>query len=108
MINNIPSELELDTGAAVSVISEEIWQNDFGSVLLQKSNVTLRSYSAHMIPVDLPILVTKGKGVALMARDWISKINLNWHHINAVRKASEPKPRMEDVVQQNSKLFYER
>ena len=70
-----------------------------GSVPLQKSNVTLRSYSGHLIPVsgetavhvkygsqelDLRIIVTKGKSVPLIAKDWLSKIELNWHHINAV------------------------
>lgn len=92
MINNVPYELESDTGAAVTVIPEEIWQKDLGSVPLQKSNVTSKSYSGHLIPVsretavhvkygsqelDLPIIVTEGKGVPLMGRDWLSKINLN-------------------------------
>ena len=35
IINNGPCELELDTGAAVTVIPEEIWQKDLGSVPLQ-------------------------------------------------------------------------
>ena len=111
MINNVPCKLELDTGAAVTVIPEEIWQKDLGSVPFQKSNVTLRSYSGHSIPVsgetavhvkygfqelDLPIIVTKEKGVALMGRDWLSKIKLNWHQINAVRQANQPKPKLED------------
>ena len=109
MINNVPCELELDTGAAVTVIPEEIWQKDLGSVPSQKSKVTLRSYSGHLIPVsgetavhvkysfqelDLPIIVTKGKGVVLMRRDWLSKIKLNWHQINAVRQANQPKPKL--------------
>ena len=83
MINNVPCELELDTGATVTVIPKEIWQNDLGSVPLQKSNVTLRSYSGHLISVsgetavhdksgsqdlDLPIIVIKGKGVPLIER----------------------------------------
>ena len=91
-----------------------------GSVPLEKSNVTLRSYSGHLIPVsgetavhvkygsqelDLPIIVTKGKGVPLMARNWLSKIKLNWHHINAVRQANQAKPKLEDIVQQYPKLF---
>lgn len=92
MINNVPYQLELDTGAAVTVIPEEIWQKDLGSVPLQKSNVTLKSYSGHLIPVsretavyvkygsqelDLPTIVTERKGVPLMGRDWLSKIYLN-------------------------------
>ena len=83
--------------------------------------MTLRSYSGHLIPVfgettvhvkygqsqdlDLPIIVTKGRGVPLMGRDWLSKIKLNWHLINAVRQANQPKPKLEDRVQQYPKLF---
>ena len=52
MINNVPCELELDTGATVTVIPKEIWQKELGSVPLQKSNVTLRSYSGHLISVS--------------------------------------------------------
>ena len=55
--------------------------------------------------LDLPIIVTKGKGVPLMARDWLSKIKLNWHQINAVRQANQAKPKLEDIVQQYPKLF---
>lgn len=43
--------------------------------------------------LDLPIIVTKGKGVPLMGRDWLSKIELNWHHIDAVRQANQSKPK---------------
>ena len=45
--------------------------------------------------LDLPIIVTKGKGAALMGRDWLSKIKLNWHQFNA---------ELEDIVQQYPKL----
>ena len=120
MINNVPCELELDTGATVTVIPKEIWQKELGSVPLQKSNVTLRSYSGHLISVsgetavhdkygsqelDLSIIDTKGKGVPLMGRDWLSKIKLNWYHINAVRQANQQKPKLDDIVQQYPKLF---
>ena len=65
----------------MTVIPKEIRQNDLGSVPLQQSNVTLRSYLGPLITVsgetavhvrygsqelDLPIIVTKGKGVPLM------------------------------------------
>ena len=35
----------------------------------------------------------------------MSKIKLNWHHINGVRQANQPKPKLEDIVQQHPKLF---
>ena len=74
-INNIPCKLELDTGASVTVIPENMWRDQLGSVPLQESNVTLKSYSGHDIPVvsestvhvrynpqeaHLPLIITKG------------------------------------------------
>jgi len=50
-INNIPCKLELDTGASVTVILENMWRDQLGSVPLQESGVTLKSYSGHDIPV---------------------------------------------------------
>ena len=59
---------------------------------LQASDVTLKSYSGHDIPVvgestvhvrynaqeaHLPVIITKGDGVALMGRDWLSTLKLN-------------------------------
>ena len=35
----------------------------------------------------------------------MSKIKLNWHRINGVRQANQPKPKLEDIVQQHPKLF---
>lgn len=46
-INNIPCTSELDTGASVAVIGENICKKQLGSVPLKKSQVTLKSYSGH-------------------------------------------------------------
>ena len=119
-INGISFKMELDTGASVTVIPEEMWEKELGSVPLVESSVTLKSYSGHAIPVvgettvhvqyqtqqvNLPIVVTKGKGLALMGRDWLSKLKLDWHQISNIQQANPPKPKLEDIVQQFPKLF---
>ena len=98
-INGISFKMELDTGASVTVIPEEMWEKELGSVPLVESSVTLKSYSGHAIPVvgeatvhvqyqtqqvNLPMVVTKGKGLALMGRDWFSKLKLDWHQIRPI------------------------
>ena len=119
-INNIPCKLELDTGASVTVIPENMWRDQLGSVPLQESDVTLKSYSGHDIPVvgestvhvryndqeaHLPVIITKGDGVALMGRDWLSTLKLNWKEISQVYQTNFPKPKLEDWVQQYPALF---
>ena len=90
--------MELISGASVTVISEEMWEKELGSVPLVESSATLKSYCGHAIDVvsetnvyvqyqtqwqvNLPIVVTKGEGLALVGRDWLSKLKLDWHQIS--------------------------
>ena len=50
-INVISCEMELDTGASVTVIQEEMWEKELGLVPLVESSVKLKNYSGHAIPV---------------------------------------------------------
>ena len=70
---------------------------------LVQSSVTLKSYCGHVIhivsetnvyvqyqtqrQVNLPIVVTKEEGLALVGRDW-----LYWHQISNIQQANRPKP----------------
>ena len=84
-------EMELDTGADVSLISEETYNQRWKHIPLQESTTTLRSYSGDLIGVKgqmevnvtygdqhrkLPLLVVKGKGPNLLGKDWLSRITL--------------------------------
>ena len=82
--------MELDTGAAVSIISEESFQRIAGKgVTLKPSNTRLTSYTGGTITVlgmaevdvtvqestqpntsfTLPVIVVKGKGQSLLGRN---------------------------------------
>jgi len=67
--------------------------------------VALKSYSDHDIPVvgestvhvqyngqeaDLPVIITEGDGIALMGRDWLSTLKLNWKEISQVYETTSP------------------
>ena len=84
--------MEIDTGASVSVISEDtylsVWPEDQRPVL-QKSNAQLRTYSGEFMHVcgsitvcvsyrqqqkTLSLLVVKGAGRPLLGRDWLKEI----------------------------------
>ena len=119
-INGIPCKMEMDTGPSVTVIPEEMWEKELGSVPLVECSVTLKSYSGHTIPVvgetpvhvqyqtkqvNLSTVATKGVGLALMGRDWLSKLKLDWHQISNTQHANPLKPKLEDIVQQFPRLF---
>ena len=55
--------------------------------------------------MNLPIVVTKGGGLVLIGRDWLSKRKFHWHQINNIQQANPSKPKLEDTVQQFHKLF---
>ena len=85
--------MELDTGATVSLISQNTFKRLFPGTELQQSSTKLHSYSGESISVlgqlqidvsydgqcvELPLLVVSGKGPKLFGRDWMLQIQLNW------------------------------
>ena len=88
--------MEVDTGAALSIMSQEQQEQIFPSTHLYKSNMVLRKYSAEQLKVvgkmpvhvqyggqkqDLSSLIVQGDGPTLLGRSWLEKIRLNWTQI---------------------------
>ncbi|XP_021345514.1 uncharacterized protein K02A2.6-like [Mizuhopecten yessoensis] len=98
LIDRKPQKMELDTGASVSLISEKEYRQKYhGSVKLNDTTTVLRTYTGQLLPVvggmsvmvqygdqqvSLPLLVVKADGPALLGRNWLSKLKLNWQPIN--------------------------
>ena len=98
-INDMPVHMELDTGASVSLVSEETWQRQLHEIPLQETDVRLRTYTGESITVlgqalvkvvygeqeaKLPVLVVPGDGPSLLGRNWLKLIRLNWPEIKKV------------------------
>ena len=117
-INDRKIEMELDTGAAVSVISETTFNQALlsESTTLQPSSIILRTYLGKELPIlgtvevnveyesqneTLSLLVIKGQGASLFGRDWLKHFRLNWSSINSIDK-----DKVEDeIIQKLSPLF---
>ena len=93
-IHNKELQLEVDTGASSSVISEQtyhkLWSNP---PHLTETSAKLCTYMREQIKIlgfiqvvveyqkqkeTLNLLVVSGSGTTLMGRDWLDKIKLNW------------------------------
>eukprot|EP00731_Ephydatia_muelleri_P002173 Em0001g2173a len=89
-INGSWIRMEVDTGAAVSIVST---YRGLRSVTLKKSRVFLRTYSAEPLvvlgeadvevqykgqPLKLRLIVVKGDGPSLMGREWIRRMEIDW------------------------------
>ncbi len=112
---------ELDTGASVSVISEETWKNDLNEIKLQESDIKLTTYTGELLKVigkvevevsydkqsaQVPLHVLKGNGPSLMGRNWLHSIRLNWGSINKVNsKLDELLDTHKEVFQEELGLF---
>ena len=102
LVNGANLEMEVDTGAACSVISamtyQESWPKDqapplystkkklctyTGEPLQIKGAITVRAcYQAET--AELELLVVAGTGPSLLGRDWLRTIRLDWESLNRI------------------------
>ena len=81
LIGRKPVDMEVDTGASVTIIPNSVWTDVLAAKSLQRTDVKLRSYSGHEIPVlgetkvhvsygdqqaCLPVFVTASDGPTLL------------------------------------------
>ena len=94
------ADLDIDTGAAVSILSKKIFQQLFSGVKLKPSSLLLKMYMReHMQilgtlavkvrylsqgPFDLELVVVSGDGPCLVGKDWLQVICLDWPSVAVV------------------------
>ena len=116
-INGIDLEMELDTGASVSLISEETYHRLQGTgATLSESRARLFTYTDEQIKVlgstkvkaehngqtaDLTLVVTEGSGPSLLGRNWLAALKLNWQEIFSVKTTQS----LQSVLDQYSAIF---
>ena len=99
-INEKQVLMELDTGAAVSLVSEDTQKQHWPEQQLQELTARLKTYSGEHLEVlgsmdievtygeqqvILPLLVVKVGGPSLFGGNWLEKIKLDWPAINKVQ-----------------------
>ena len=95
-VNGVNLEMEVDSGATFSVIGENQLSMWGSPLVLQPSLVKLRTFTGEVIipkgeaevkveyggqTCRLPLLVTPGKRPALLGRNWLSDLRLNWKEL---------------------------
>ena len=91
--------MELDTGAAVSIIAESQLKRILPRIKLQPSKMKLKTYSGEKmavvgeVPVEvqyaeqtelLSFVVVAQEGPPLLGRDWLKFLKLDWKTIGAI------------------------
>ena len=104
-VQDVPLDMELDTGASKSVISEKTYRSTWplDPPTLEPSTVSLKTYSGEKLQVqgclnvcveykgqttELPLLIVGGMGPSLQGRDWLYKLRLDWPEICHVQHTS--------------------
>ena len=102
-INGVPVNMMVDTGAAVTLISEQAAKS-IPRIKLRKTDNRLTTYRGEKIKVcgecsvvveynnqeyQLSLFVVKGGTSCLLGRDWLSVFKLDWHSIATVQKSVE-------------------
>lgn len=98
-INDINLKMQIDSGAAMSVISEKLYKNCFSKYCMKKTNTQLITYDRNKItPIGLlqvkinynnnvknmNILVIKNGGPPLLGRDFMKIFNLGIKELNSM------------------------
>ena len=117
-LNGQSLEMEVDTGAAFSVISEVTRRAVFAKETLYPSDLILKTYTDERMKVKgtlnmrvqyrdqkqkLVLVVVEGNGPSLLGRNWLKYLRLDWNNIFSVRTA-KMKP-LHALLQQHQTLF---
>ena len=102
-INDVNLEMEVDTGAAVSLLPTSLYQTHFPSHPLRPSKLQLSAYSGDSIQARGVLSVTAAvngkteradlyvvdtRGPPLLGREWLMKFPLDWTRIKHLRSES--------------------
>ena len=112
--------MEIDTGAAVSIISESQQKALFPDTTVQTSSITLKTYTGEQMPVvgqmpvsvqygeqtaDLVLIVVAGDGPSLLGRSWLKHLRLDWKNIGKI--TTEKPTNLSQLLAKHAEIFTE-
>ena len=122
-LNGSKVNMEVDTGASLSVISFDTYQSLWpkrSAPALRKSRVKLSTYTGEHVPIagvisvqvvyedqqkELDLIVVQGKGPNLLGRDWLLVLRLDWSRLNQLTHSCSEK--CHEIVDKHANVFKE-
>ena len=113
-----PVTMEIDTGAEVSIMAEDVYKQLLPNITLCPSKVILKTYTDHKIPVlgeaqvkvqhgeniqQLKLVVVGGSGPSLLGRNWLRQLRLDWRRIGKIETQTTGK--LETLLKKHEALF---
>ena len=119
-LNGVPVEMEVDTGATLSIISKatyhKLWPPP-STPPLQPTTACLKTYTGEPITVEgsldvqvtyqnqtlqSSVLVVGGDGPSLFGRNWLEHLVLDWPKLHALHSL---KPSCQDILDRHASVF---
>ncbi|KAK2571652.1 hypothetical protein P5673_003020 [Acropora cervicornis] len=104
MLDQKSCEMQLDTGATVSILPKTLYDQQFNQWPLR----SIKVYGEVWLPVVydqqkrvFPLIVVVGDGPPLLGRNWLKEVQLNWHNIFLVSKTDT----LSDILRRHDKVF---
>ena len=113
--------MQIDTGAAVTVVSSIPHFGIIHPAPLQKCDVSLKTYTGEEISVlgkivttvsykdqseNLSLFVVNGNGPSLLGHDWLQHLKLDGKQINAVHQSSvESTTKLDPLLRKHPEVF---
>ena len=108
--------MQVDTGAAISLISKSTYEKTFSDIPLECFRNRLTTYTGEVMKVhgcakvavqygdqhvrDLPLVVVERDGPSLLGRNWLLRIRLDWPKVCSVLQNN-----VEDIVGKYPEMF---
>ncbi|KAL5500511.1 hypothetical protein EMCRGX_G012087 [Ephydatia muelleri] len=117
-IDGVLVTMELDTGAAVSIVSESTFRRLWSGKVLERSGIRLCTYSGESLKVigkweadvkynnqtdKLSVIVLEGAGPSLLGRDWLHRFRIDWKSLFVIQKGAS----LENVLTKYEMVFNE-
>ena len=123
-VNGATLQMEVDTGAALSIISQETFNTLWPATsapIVHATDTKLKSYTGEVIGVKgtieveveyedqkakLPLVIVDGKGPTLLGRNWLHHLRLDWsqlHHIQTDAHEAD----IQSIIDRHPDLFQE-
>lgn len=123
LVNDVPTDMELDSGSPVSLMPLKIYNQLFKSVKLQRSDLSLSTYTGESLKVcgylpvnvkyeaksyDLKLYIVDGGNTALLGRDWLQRIQINWQSVHFVRSTKSTSATLDELKTRYADLYSEK
>ena len=108
--------MELDTGAAVTLVSESTYRRFWSNRPLQECTTRPHTYTGErltvlaqqLVPVQsgdqcatLPLVVVQGDGSSLLGHDWLFQLRLDWKEIHRLQSTDT----VENILLKHKEVF---